>query len=350
MFRFEASYILWFLLLIPICFAITWLYFKWKKAAINRAGDYAVFSRLFPTWSEKKEWIKSSLIIISFAFLLISWANPQWGNRKQKVQAKSSDVIIALDISQSMLAEDISPSRMEQSKRFLKELIKKLKGDRIGLIYFAGSAYLQMPITADYGAAMDLISAANPSQAGTQGTSISDAIELSSNVFGNDGPNQKALIILSDGENHESEAIEAARKARENGTFVFTLGIGTQEGAVVPFLNKGRKQFKKDKAGNQVRSALNVDLLRDVADAGGGKFYMVDQTLSALKKLDSDIDKIEKQEVEQRSFTDFNSYFQYFLFFSILLFVIEFLISNKKNKKESKSRLLDAELDNANIL
>ena len=341
MFRLEASYILWFLLLIPICFIITWFYFKWKKSAINKAGDYTVFSRLFPSWSEKKEWIKSSMVIIAMGLLLISWANPQWGTRKQKVKAKSSDVIIALDISQSMLAEDISPSRMEQSKRFLKELIKKLRGERIGLVYFAGSAYLQMPLTNDYGSAMDLIVTANPTQAGTQGTSITDAIKLSDKIFGADSPTQKALIILSDGENHESEAIVAARTARENGTFVFTLGVGTQEGAMVPFTSNGRKVFKKDKAGNPVTSSLNVNLLQDIADAGGGNFYMVDQTLSALKKLDNDIEKIEKQEVEQRSFTDYNSYFQYFLFLAILLFVIEYLISNKLNKKGGISRLLD---------
>jgi len=341
MFRFETSYILWFLILIPLCFAVTWFYFRWKKSAINKAGDYTVFSRLFPSWSQKKEWIKSTLVIIGFGLLLMSWANPQWGTRKQKVKAKSSDVIIALDISQSMLAEDISPSRMEQSKRFLKELIKKLQGERIGLIYFAGSAYLQMPLTNDYGSAMDLITAANPSQAGTQGTSITDAIKLSQKIFGTDNPTQKALIILSDGENHESEAIAAAREARENGTFVFTVGVGTQDGAMVPFTSNGRKAYKKDKAGNPVKSILNVNLLQDIEDAGGGEFYMVDQTLSALKALDNDIDRIEKKEVEQRSFTDYNSYFQYFLLLAILFFVIENLISNKLNKKGGISRLLD---------
>lgn len=341
MFRFEASYILWLLLSIPICFIITWFYFKWKKNAIDAAGDYSVFSRLFPEWSINKEWIKSSLMICGLALLLISWSNPQWGSRKQKVKSQSSDVIIALDISQSMMAEDISPSRMERSKLFLKELIKKLRGNRIGLIYFAGSAYLQMPLTSDYGSAMDLISAANPRQAGTQGTAIVEAINLSNKIFTDDGPTQKALIIISDGENHDQEAIESAREAYASGTYIYTLGIGTEEGAMVPYMDKGRKQYKKDKTGNAVNSALNVSLLQDVAQEGGGKFYMIDQTLSALKKLESEIDKIEKQEVEQRSFTDYNSYFQYFLFIAIFLYVIEFLISNKMNKNKGKTRLLD---------
>ena len=141
MFRFEASYILWFLFLIPVFILLAWLTFKWKRYAINKAGDYKVFSRLFPNWSQQKEWIKSSLVIFAMALLFISWANPQWGSRKQKVKAQSSDIIIALDISQSMLADDISPNRMERSKQFLKELIKKLKGDRVGLIYFACLLY-----------------------------------------------------------------------------------------------------------------------------------------------------------------------------------------------------------------
>lgn len=341
MFRFEVSNILWLLCLIPIGFLIVWLTLKWKRSAIEKAGDYKVFSRLFPNWAQSKEWIKSSMILLGFAFLFISWANPQWGSRKQKVKAKSSDVILALDISQSMLADDISPNRMERSKQFLKELIKKLRGERIGLIYFAGGAYLQMPLTNDYGSAMDLISAANPRQAGTQGTVIADAIELAQSIFGKDNPTQKAIVLISDGENHESEAITAAAEARENGTFVFTLGIGTEEGAMVPYVANGRTYYKQDKSGAPVKSSLNVTLLKEIANAGGGKFYMIDQTLSALKALDNDIEKIEKQEVEQRSFTDYNSFFQYFLFIGILLFVIEELISNKKNKKSGLSRLLD---------
>lgn len=343
MFRFEASYILWLLLLIPILFFIAWMNLKIKKKKINKAGDFQVLSRLFPNWSESKSLIKSTLMLLAFAFLLISWANPQWGTRKQKVKAKSSDVIIALDISQSMLANDISPNRMERSKQFLKELIKKLRGDRIGLIYFAGSAYLQMPLTNDYGTALDLISSANPRQAGTQGTTIADAIKLSLNVFGTDDPTQKALILLSDGENHESEAIEAAREAYEAGCYVYTLGIGTAEGALVPIVENGKSYYKQDKNGQPVKSHLNVDLLKQIAEAGNGEFYMIDATLSALNKLDAEIEKIEKKEVEQRSFTDYNSYYQAFLMVGIFLFVIEYLMHNKTRSKVFFDRLIGKE-------
>ena len=341
MFRFEESFILWFLILIPVGFFIFWLTLKWKKAAISKAGDYKVFSRLFPNWSENREWLKSSLLLFALAFLLVSWSNPQWGSRKQKVKAKSSDVIIALDISQSMMAEDISPNRMERAKRFVTELIKKLRGERVGLIFFAGSAYLQMPLSNDYASAELYVKSASPKQAGTQGTVIADAINLAGTIFGKDNPTQKALIIISDGENHETEAIIAAEESRNNGTFVYTLGIGTEEGAYVPFVSeRGQLVYKKDSAGNPVSSSLNVGLLQDVAAAGGGEFYMIDQTMSALKRLDNEIDKIEKQEVEQRSFTDYNSFFQYFLFFGILLIILEFFISNVSDKKSSWKRLI----------
>ena len=340
MFQFEQTYVLWFLLLIPLAILLQWFNMRWKKTTLNQIGDYKVFSRLFSDWSIKKEWLKNGLIMLAFAFLLIACANPQWGNRKQKIKAKSSDVIIALDISQSMLAEDVSPNRMERSKRFVTQLIKSLRGERIGLIFFAGSAYLQSPLSNDYASADVYIKAASPKQAGTQGTVVAEAIELAVNIFGKDNPTQKALIIISDGENHETEAIKAAEKARENGTFIYTVGIGSQEGAYIPIVQNGKKVYKTDKSGQPITSALNVGLLQDIAEAGGGEFYMIDQTMTALKKIDREIDKIEKQDVEQRSFTDFNSYFQLILLMAIIFFILEFFIRNFSDKKGSLNRLL----------
>jgi len=340
MFRFEEQYILYYLILIPIGFVLVWLTMKWKREVLDKVGDAKVILRLFPNWSAKKEWLRSSLILCGLALLLISWSNPQWGTRKQKVKAKSSDIIIALDISQSMMAEDISPNRMEKAKRFCTELIKKLRGERVGLIFFAGSAYLQMPLSQDHASAELYIKSASPKQAGTQGTVIADAIELSKSIFGSDNPTQKALIIISDGENHEVEAITAARNAYENGTTIYTLGIGTEDGAPVPFVERGRTVYKKNRQGNPVNSALNVSLLRDVAESGGGEFYMIDQTMSALSKLDAQIDKLEKQEVEQRSFTDYNSYFQLFLLPAILLFILEHLMSSQSSGTGGWKKLL----------
>lgn len=332
MFRFEQPFFLYLIILVPLVLGLFFLLLQWKKARLNKFGDFDVIQRLMPDWSVKREWIKTSLFSFSLLFFLIALANPQWGTRKQKVKAKSADIVIALDISQSMLATDISPNRMEKAKRFSSQLIKNLKGERLGLIFFAGSAYLQMPLTGDYAATELFIKSANPKQAGTQGTVITDAINLTNSIFSSDSPYQKALVLITDGENHESEAIEAAREAAKNGTFIFCIGVGSQEGAPVPFKENGKDYFKKDKSGFPIKSKLNVALLQDIAEAANGKFYLLDDGFSLTKKIVNDLSKIEKQEVEQRSFTDYNSYFQYLLGIALLLIILESFISNKKDK------------------
>jgi len=332
MFRFEQPFYLYLLILVPFILGLFFLLLKWKKARLNKFGDPEVVQRLMPEWSVKREWLKTSLFSTSLLFLLIALANPQWGTRKQKVKAKSADIVIALDISQSMLATDISPNRMEKAKRFSSQLIKNLKGERLGLIFFAGSAYLQMPLTGDYAATELFIKSANPKQAGTQGTVITDAINLSESIFSSDSPYQKALVLITDGENHESEAIEAARQAAKNGTFIFCIGVGSQEGAPVPFKENGKEYFKKDQSGFPIKSKLNVALLQEIAEAANGKFYLLDDGFSLTKKIVNDLAKIEKQEVEQRSFTDYNSYFQYFLALALLALIFESFISNKSDK------------------
>lgn len=339
MFRFEHIEFLYLLGLVPLLLLVLWYGLNWKKSILEKVGDTHILKRLMQNWSAKKEWLKGALILASVFLLFISASNPQWGSRKEKVKTKSSDVVIALDISQSMLAEDVTPNRMERAKRFCNELIRKLKGDRIGLVFFAGSAYLQMPLSNDYASASIFIKSASPSQAGTQGTVIADAIRLGNDVFDSEGANHKALIIISDGENHEEEAIQVAREVSEAGTAVFALGIGTEEGAYVPFIQNGKKTYKQDKTGNPVSSALNVALLQEIAENGGGKFYMIDQAMTALNKLDSEIDKLEKKEVEQTSFSDYNSYFQIFLFPAILFLVLEMLLSSRATNRNWRKTL-----------
>jgi len=331
MFRLEEHSILFLLILIPLGLILIFLTLKWKKNVFKGFGDQEVFSRLYPGWSSAREWIKGILLLSALALLFISWANPQWGTRTEKVKAKSSDVFIALDISQSMLAEDISPNRMERAKRFCVELLTKLRGERIGLVYFAGSAYMQMPLTHDFANAEVHVKAANPDQAGTQGTIIADAINLVRESFTEDSPTQKALIIISDGEDHEADALVAAEQALAEGIHIYTVGIGSESGGKVPVENRGRTTYKTDEQGNIIISTLNTEMLSELAEAGGGKFYLMDQVMSALDKLDSEIDRLEKRETEQRSFTDYNSYFQLFLLPAIFLLFFEFLFSSMKS-------------------
>ena len=337
MFRFESIEGMYLLALVPLVILALYVSLHLKERQLKKLMSNTAFSRLIPEWSKLYEWIKIFLMALSVFFLCVAWANPQWGTKRQKVKAKSSDIIIALDISQSMMAEDISPNRLERAKRMAVQLIQSLKGNRIGLIYFAGSAYLQMPLSNDFAAAEIFIKSANTQQAGTQGTAIADAIDLAISAFTDDQKSQKAMIIISDGENHDIEAIEAARNAKENGTFIYTIGVGTEAGDVIPVIKNGRKEFKVDKAGTPVRSKLNIALMQDIASAGDGETYLLNEGEQLIADIKSELVKLEKKEVEQRSFSDFESYFQYFLFFGILFLAMEFLFTNRRKLKHSNS-------------
>ncbi len=288
--------------------------------------------RVAPYASANKHFLKFGLVTFALLFLIIGYANPQWAGKRQKIQSKGVDVFIAIDISNSMLAEDVKPSRMERAQRFAQNLVNELKGERIGTIIFAGSAYLQMPLTTDYAAAQMFVKSANPNLAPSQGTAIEEAIDLAERNFEEDSKHHKSMIIISDGENHEPEAIQRAKEANQNGLLIYTVGVGTEAGGLIPVIENGRRAFKKDKTGTTVKTTLNEQMLRDLADAGRGEYYNLNsgnQIVTAIKKR---IDKIEKRELEHQSFTDYESYFQYFIGFGLLLLVIDFLIGFRKSK------------------
>lgn len=330
MFQFEYIEAIYWLAGLPVLILLLFASIKLKQHQIKKLGTPRVIQKLLPNWSYLREITKGILFVCAIALITIAWANPQWGTKTEKVSVKSSDVIIALDISQSMMAQDISPNRLERAKRMAGELVKGLKGNRIGLIFFAGSAYLQMPLTNDYAAAELLLKSANTRQAGTQGTAIADAIDLSLNAFQTEKNAQKAVIVISDGENHDQEAIDAAASAKEAGTFVFTIGVGTEKGELIPVKTSAGTSYKVDKSGQFVKSKLNIQLMQDIANAGGGEAYLLNQGKELIKDIKTQLEKLEKQEVEQRSFSEFESYFQYFLFLGILFLVIEFLIGPGK--------------------
>jgi len=337
MFRFEEISYLYLLAAVPVLVLLYILYVFWVKKDRSKLSEDKLFSQLAPGFSWPRKYFKFALLLFSLAFLFVGWANPQWGNKKEKVKAKSSDIFIALDISQSMMAEDISPNRLERAKRLAINIVKSLKGNRVGLILFAGNAYLQMPLSSDFTAAQIFIQSANTNQAGTQGTAISEAIDLALRAFQDDAQFQRALVVVTDGENHDEEAIAKAKEAREKGLVIFTVGVGTEEGGYVPYEERGREQYKKDKAGVAIKSKLNLNLLRDLSDAGNGKYYLIQQGEKVVNELKAEIERIEKQEVEQRSFTEYASYFQYFLAIGLLLMLVEYLINNNSSGKIRKS-------------
>lgn len=278
--------------------------------------------------------VKRIMLFCGFAFLCMALTNPQWGLRRETVQVRSADIFIALDISNSMLAEDIAPSRLERSRKFAQNLVQRFRGDRIGLILFAGNAYLQMPLTTDYASAELFISSAHPGLAGTQGTAIGEAIELATRAFEPDEPHNKALVIITDGENHEEGAIEAMQKAAGAGLIPFVVAVGTEEGAFIPIIIEGREDYKRDDTGNPVKTSVNVPFLQELAAAGNGNLYQVFNDKAVLDDMEEQIQKFEKHDVEQRSFKDYESYYQYFLLAAIALFGATWVLGNQKRKKD----------------
>jgi Ca-activated chloride channel homolog len=333
MFRFEHPAYLYALILLPVLAALFLAYLQWRKRAIGRFGDRSLIDQLMPGASKYKHPVKFSLLLLSLAFVIVGLANPQWGSKREKVQRKSVDVFIALDISNSMYAEDVAPNRLERAKKFAENLVEKLKGERIGLILFAGGAYLQAPLTTDYTVIQLFLRSASPELAGTQGTLIGSAIDAARLYFPEENTSHKALILITDAEDEDPDALlEAQKESDHQGIIIFTVGVGTPEGSFIPMVINGREDYKRDETGQPVRSKLNEDALKELAQIGGGAYFPISRGGDVATALQERIDKMEKREFEMRSFTSFDSYFQYFLAGGLLLLMLEFLISYRKEK------------------
>jgi Ca-activated chloride channel family protein len=329
MFRFEDSSAFYFLALIPVI----GLLFLWTKkrlqSRISSFGQTKLVSRLTKGVSSTS--INFILFLFVMLFLILAAVNPQWGLKKEKVKVEKSDIFFALDISSSMNAQDISPSRLEKSKRFIEQLIQDRKGDQLGLILFAGGAYLQMPLTSDYAAAQLFVRSSNSEMAGTQGTAIGESIDLAMRSIKE--KNQRALIILSDGEDHDEDGVNMAEKAAENGWNVFTIGVGSVEGSFVPVINDGREEYKMDEEGNPVKSVLNQNLLKEIAENGKGSYYLLgNENTDIITDLNTQLDKMQKRAVEVKSFTEYRSFYQYFLGIAIIFLLVDFFMVSKLKK------------------
>lgn len=299
---------------------------------MERLGNISTLSRLMPGASPLVHRNKFILLAIAVLLLVVGVANPQWGTKTKKVKRKGIDVIFAMDVSQSMLAEDITPNRLLKAQKFTQDFLKKTKGNNVGLILFACNAYLQVPLTTDYANLMSNIRSANPGSVPSQGTTISQAIDVGNKAFKEDKGNHRAVIIISDGEDHDDDAVAMAKEAHDNGVLIYTIGVGSSEGSVIPvFDSRGRRSYKVDENGTHVRSKLNEEMLREIAKAGGGAYFNLaagaGQVENALQKQ---IDNIEKKEFEQRVFDEYASYFQWFIGLALILILIEFLLPYRK--------------------
>jgi Ca-activated chloride channel homolog len=329
MFRIEDTSAFYLLALIPgVVLLFLWMNRK-RKRDIRAFGEVKLVGRLLR--GKIPSFLRMVLFTIGVLFLILAALNPQWGLKKEKVKVEKSDIFFALDISASMNAQDISPSRLEKSKRFIEQLINERKGDQLGLILFAGGAYLQMPLTSDYAAAQLFVRSASSEMAGTQGTAIGESIDLAMRSIKE--KNQRALIILSDGEDHDEDAVNMAGKAADNGWNVFTIGVGSTEGSFVPVMNDGREEYKMDEEGNPVKSVLNQNLLKEIAESGQGSFYLLgNDNANIISDLNTQLDKMQKRAVEVKSFTEYRSFYQYFLGIAIIVLLVEFFLVTKLKK------------------
>ncbi len=331
MFRFEHPQHLWALLFLPLAMLSFQLLKRQRATQLKQFSAEKMWTYLIDFQEDKRRWKQFMLLLTGLFFLIVGWANPQWGERKEEVNGSKSDVFIALDISQSMYCNDVSPNRLERAKLLANELTEALKGDRVGLILFAGNAYLQMPLTADASSSQLFINAANPDQAPSQGTAIGEAIALSEKSFPPENKHGKALIILSDGEDQEEDALEIAKTAHENGLLVCTVGVGTAQGGYIPQTYAGQSGVKMDENGQPVLTKINESMLQDLAGACGGKYYNI---LSGEAAIASDIQrilsKLEKTEtVLGRQFVAKESYFQWFVGLGVLLLLLNFVFTKK---------------------
>lgn len=329
--RFEYGEHLWALLLIPLLGGMALYAWQKRKQIFQRWGQTPLVQSLLEGYRPKRRRVKSLIALAALFFLIIAWSNPQWGIRTESGTRKSADIMIALDVSTSMLAEDIPPSRLDKARQLALKLIQSLKGERIGLILFAGEAFLQLPLTSDYAAAAVFVKSANPDLIPVQGTALAQAIELAEKSFKSKGEYHKAMILLTDGENHDEKAASRAKEARENGLFIFGIGLGTEQGGLIPLSYTIGKTYKKDKEGNPVRTRLNEAALREITESTGGAYYSIsagDQAI--LKDIQEKIDKLDKLEYEQQVFSEHKSYFQLFIGLALALLLIDFLLPERE--------------------
>lgn len=342
MIRFEHIEYLYLLLGLPVFVGIFMFSMHLRNKALKQLGDRKVLRRLIPDAAKEKVIFKFILMMLAYVFLVIGIANPQTGSKLEKIEREGIDIIVALDISNSMLAQDIKPDRLTRAKQALYKLIDKLQGDRIGIIIFAGKAYTQLPITTDYAAAKMFVSTISTKDIPSQGTAIGEAIELGIESFEPEDQS-KAIIIITDGENHEDNAIDAAKAASELGIYVYTIGMGLPDGSPIPVINSYGQEtgFKKDREGNTVITRLNEVMLQQIAAAGNGDYVRANNTQAGLSKIFKKINALEKSEIETRMFTDYEDQFQYFLGFALLLIFIEFFIFDRKTKWARNIKLFE---------
>ena len=317
------------LLLVPFFFIGLALWMGARRRRLRKFGDEDLVKGLMPSWSRSKIWVRAVLYSLAFISFVIGLSRPQIGAKLKEYKAKGAEIMIALDVSNSMLAQDYSPNRLERAKLAISRITDKLQGDRIGLIIFAGSSFVQLPITSDYVSAKMFLSSITTESVPIQGTAIGDAITTSLKSFSAQSEHSRAIIVITDGENHEDDAVAAATQAAEAGAKVYTIGVGSAEGQPIPMAGG----LLKDKEGNIVVTKLDEDTLKEIAKAGGGAYVRAGNDEFGLTPIIEDIRKMQDEEFNSVMFEEYDEQFMYFLGAAFVLFVLEMLIGERRSRR-----------------
>jgi Ca-activated chloride channel homolog len=339
LFRFANQEYLYLLLLIPVIILIWILNEYRKRRALKRFGNMDLVKKLIPEMSKTRPVLKFIFQITAISLAIIMLARPQFGSKIEEVKRQGVEVILALDVSNSMLAEDIQPNRLERAKQAISRLVENLDNDKIGLIVFAGDAYTQIPVTTDYISAKMFLSTIGPEMVAKQGTAIGTAIDLGMRSFTPGTGRSKALVIITDGENHEDDPVAKAKEAAAAGIVIHTIGIGSAEGVPISLSVAGKKDYMKDTDGNTVISKLDENILKDIALAANGRYVRANNSNIGLDEVFNEIKKLKKQELEGKMFTEYNDQFQIFAGAVLLLLLIDFMIMERKNRRLSNLRI-----------
>lgn len=333
MFRFANEIWLYALLAIPVLIVIFWMNSRWRKRVLAKLGDSKILENLIPTFSKVLPRWKRFFFLLGLTFLLIGMANPQIGTKYEEVKREGFELMICLDVSNSMLAEDLTPNRLERAKQAISRLVDRLKNDKIGVIVFAGDAYIQLPMTVDHSAAKLFLRSIDTDIVPAQGTAIGKAIELASKSFSANTKANKSIIVITDGENHEDDALEQAAAAVESGITVHTIGIGSLDGTPIPMYKRGQMLgYRKDREGNTVVTKLNETMLQQIAASGEGTYVRANNSRTGLNALMDELEGMERDEYDSKMFTSYEDRFQYFVAVALLLLLIELLLPSRKLK------------------
>ena len=326
---FAHSYYLLFLLLVPVILFVYGFRMRARRRSMRSFGDEALVSQLMPSYSASKGWVRIILFCLAFACFIIGISRPQIGAKLREHEAKGAEIVICLDVSNSMLAEDYSPNRLERAKLAISRIVDKMQGDRIGLVIFAGTSFVQLPVTTDYVSAKMFLGSIDTESVPVQGTAIGDAIMTAAKSFSAQSEKSRAIIVITDGENHEDDAVDAARQVAETGIRVYTVGVGSLRGQPIP--KDG--DLMKDSEGNIVVTRLDEESLRQVAEAGEGAYVHAGNEEFGLNPIIDDLRKLEDEKFNSVVFEEYDEQYMYFFGAALLLFVLEMLIGDRRSKR-----------------